>query len=302
MARPHAKPTSAKRGLDVLSTGQTGGFAEAAPRLRTRKGPYLVDQTRLGALQARALAQGGISYSPWEDQHRRTAWLIAGKGRDHCIAPRVIVLNSGEDEATPAGSAIELHVRCRKCEPCLKARSAYWKLRAMAELGRAPRSWFITLTWRPEDRLKADYASARRLAQEGIGSPTSKQLFDARLRIMKPIVNAWLQRVRKGLRTEGEASVSFRYLQVWEAHQDGFPHAHLLLHERAGQTVSKRRLQREWKSGFSNCRLVETHSPEDIHRSAAYVCKYLSKSMLGRPYASSFYGHLSQGGNEGRSP
>ena len=79
MARPHAKPTSAKRGLDVLSTGQTGGFAEAAPRLRTRKGPYLVDQTRLGALQARALAQGGISYSPWEDQHRRTAWLIAGR-------------------------------------------------------------------------------------------------------------------------------------------------------------------------------------------------------------------------------
>lgn len=261
----------------MLSISQT-----ARCRLGTRQGPYLVDQTRLGALQARALAEGGISYSPWEDEHRRTAWAIAGRGRDHCTQPVVVVLNSGENEATVHGSAIELHVRCRKCGPCLKAKSAFWKLRAMAEIGRSQRTWFVTLTWRPEDRIRADYSIKERL--EG------PMLFRARLSALAPTVNLWLQRIRKGLRTEGEASVSFRYILVWEEHSDGFPHAHLLIHEQPGQTISKRRVQREWKSGFSNCRLVESHDPDDIHKSAAYVCKYIAKSMLSRTRASRFYG------------
>lgn len=281
---------SAKRGLDVLSTSQT-----ARCRLVARKGPYLVDQTRLGALQARALAEGGLVYSPWGDHHRRVAWLIAGKGRDHCTAPPVIVLNSGEDEATPTGSAIELHVRCRKCEACLKAKSAFWKLRAMQEIGKADRTWFITLTWQPEDRVRADYAADLALRKAGISRPTPDQVFKARLKALAPVVTLWLQRIRKGLRTEGEVSVSFRYLLVWEEHKDGFPHAHVLLHEEAGQTVTKRRVQREWKSGFSSCRLVVSQSPDDIHKSAAYVCKYIAKSMLSRVRSSLRYGSAGAG-------
>ena len=285
-----AKQSPEGRGLDVLSTGQTVRLTVAAPRLRSRKGPFLVDQTKLGALQAQALAQGGLVYSPWDDQHRRAAWLICGKGRDRCIAPVMIVLQSGEDEATHAGSAIELHARCRKCEPCRKAKSAFWKLRAMAEIGKAARTWFVTLTWRPEDRLRAMYAADQALARAGNVAPTEADLFGARLATLQPAVTLWLQRLRKGLRTEGEDTVAFRYLLVWEAHKDGFPHAHLLIHETAGQTVSKRRVQREWKSGFSNCRLVDSSSPEEIHRSAAYVCKYLTKSMLARVRASTAYG------------
>ena len=41
-----AKLKSAQRGLDVLSTSQTARLTDAAPRLRSRKGPYLVDQTK----------------------------------------------------------------------------------------------------------------------------------------------------------------------------------------------------------------------------------------------------------------
>ena len=304
-----AKPKiTAERGLDVLSTSQTAGLTLAKARkggrsgtvrLKTRQGRYRVDQTQLGALQGRAAREGGVTYSPWADSHQRMAWLVCGKGRDQCIQPREVVLQSGEDEATPFGSALELHVRCRICEPCLKAKAAWWKLRAMAEIGASERTWFITLTWRPEDRLKADYSADRALRQAGIRTPTPKQLFVARAGYLGPIVSKWLQRIRKGLRTEGEVSVSFRYLLVWEEHADGFPHAHLLLHEKRGQTVTKRRVQREWQSGFSNCRLVVTHSPDDIHKSAAYVCKYLTKSMLARVRASTRYGRAA--GVEARS-
>ena len=293
-----AKPkNTAKRGLDVLSTSQTAQRltvpkrqrGDAQPRIRTRQGPYVVDQTKLGALQARAMKEGGAFYSPWDDGSPRTYWPIHGKGKQACIKPVLVVLNSGEDEATIGGSAIELHVRCRICEPCLKAKSAWWKLRSMAEIVSAPRTWFITLTWRPEDRLHADYTADRALRNAGVRSPSPQDLFRARLKALGPAVTLWLQRCRKGLRTEGESAVAFRYILVWEEHVDGFPHAHLLIHEKAGQTLTKRRLQREWKSGFSRLKLVDI-SPEDIHRSAAYVCKYISKSMLSRVRASRFYG------------
>ena len=279
---PVAKHQSAQRGLDVLSTSQTARLTDAAPRLRSRKGPYLVDQTKLGALQARSQAQGGILYSPWDDSHTRPAWIVCGKGRDICTSPVLIVLNSGENEATPMGSAIELHVRCRKCEACQKARRAYWKLRAMAEIGRSSRTWFLTLTWRPEERLRCEYSIKE-------PSADNDELFRQRCEALRSEVTRYLQRVRKGLRTEGESRVSFRYLQTWESHKDGFPHAHFLIHE-VGQTITKRRLQREWSAGFSNARLVECADPEDIHRSAAYVCKYITKSMLGRIPASLHYG------------
>lgn len=295
--RPRAllsKKPPAKRGLDVLSTSQTGRLTVAPAgrvRMKSRKGPYYVDQTKLGALQARALAEGGLVYSPWDDHYRRAAWLICGRGRDQCIKPVMVVLNSGEGEATPAGSAIEMHVRCRKCEPCMKAKSAFWKLRAMAEIGRSARTWFVTLTWSPEARLRVDYAADRSMRRHGEkGSPDPATVFRHRLKAAQPAVTLWLQRLRKGLCTEGESPVSFRYLLVWEVHKDGFPHAHLLLHEQPGQTLTKRRVQREWKDGFSNCRLVVSQDPEDIHRSAAYVCKYIAKSMLSRVRASTAYG------------
>lgn len=270
----------------MLSTSQTA----LRFRLKTRKGRFVVDQTTLGALQARALVEGGTVYSPWGDVHRRAVWPVCGRGRDRCIKPVLIVMNSGEDEATPVGSAIEIHVRCRRCEPCLKAKSAFWKLRAMHETGQSTRTWFVTLTWSDAALLRALYA----VDASGLDK---SQLFAARLKYLAPQVTKWLQRIRKGLRTCGETQVSFRYLLVWEEHDSedtaenrrGMPHAHLLIHEQ-GQTISKRRVEREWKEGFAKARLVEGVNPAEIHKAAAYVCKYIAKSMLSRVRASAGYG------------
>ena len=269
-----SKP-SAKRGLDVLSTSQTDRVDLAAPRLRSRKGPFLVDQTKLGALQAQALSQGGITYSPWEDQHKRAAWIVSGKGRDACTQPVCIVLSSGENEATVHGSTIELHARCRKCEACMKAKRAYWKIRAMTEIGQAPRTWFVTLTWRPEERLRCEYSIKE-------PSADNDELFRQRVLALWPEVTRYLQRLRKGC--------PLRYLMSWEEHKDGFPHAHLLIHETAGNTITRRKLSAEWKAGFSKNRLVENADPDSIHKSAAYVCKYITKAMRGRVPASFHYG------------
>ena len=275
----------------MLSTSQTEGLIGASrPRLVTRKGPYFVDQTTLGALQGRALREGGALYSPWDDHCPRTFWPIHGRGRDRCIKPVIVVLNNGEGESLPGGSAIELHVRCRICEPCLRAKSAFWKLRAMAEIMAAQRTWFVTLTWRPEDRLRAIYAGDRALQAAGVREPSPQDLFRARLKVLGPEVTRWLQRIRKGKRQEGWPPAAFRYLLVWEEHADGFPHAHLLIHEQQGQTLLKRRIASEWRAGFEKVRLVEQVSPEAIHRDAAYVCKYISKSMLSRVRSSLHYG------------
>ena len=313
-AKLSAPKGPAQRGLDVLSTSQTVfGLtkAPAAPRLVSRKGPYLVDQTTLGALQGRALREGGALYSPWDDDCPRTFWPIHGRGRDRCIKPVIVVLNNGENECLPGGSAIELHVRCRICEPCLKARSAWWKLRSMAEILSAPRTWFVTLTWRPETKLRAEYAADRALLNAGVRSPSPQDLFRARLKVLGPDVSRWFQRLRKGRARapkwwnearDGKWSrwepARFRYLLVWEEHNSDetsdeyrhWPHAHLLIHEIAGHTLVKRRISGEWWAGFDSTRLVEQVSPEAIHRDAAYVCKYLSKSMLSRVRSSTEYG------------
>lgn len=279
-------------------------------RVGTRQGPYLVDQTTLGALQGRALREGGACYSPWDDDAPRTFWPIAGKGRDRCIQPVTVVLNSGENEATPMGSAIELHVRCRRCEPCLKAKSAYWKMRAMVETVQSVRTWFVTLTWREEDRLLAEYAVSRQMRDDGIEAPSLRELFPARVKVMSPVVNRWLQRIRKGRKKPPKwwdprekwvpwAPARFRYLLVWEEHNGdetsdiwrGFPHAHLLIHEQRGHVLSKRRIGGEWPAGFEKTRLVESYDPQSIHRDCAYTCKYIAKSMLSRVRASISYGH-----------
>ena len=199
-----------------------------------------------------------------------------------------IDLMTHESSTTPVGPRLFLKVRCRACEPCRKARASYWKLGAIAEILSSSRTWFVTGTVRPEERLRVIYAADLALAQAGVTNPTEKEVFSARVKALSPHVTRFLKRVRKGRRTEDEAALPFRYLLVWEAHTDGFPHAHLLLHEQ-GKPITKRRIEREWRLGFSKPKLVIS-VPEDIHKAAAYVCKYISKTMLCRVRASQNYG------------
>ena len=183
-----------------------------------------------------------------------------------------------------------LHGRCRKCPPCLRHRQRLWSARGFAESAVSSRTWFGTLTFNPVERVKHLYrAQIRHQRQTGeqwanIGEAEQFRYIAAET---GSEVTRYLKRIRKGYAELDEAPVRFRYLLVSEAHEDGFPHHHLLLHE-LGEEVVKRRLDRHWHQGFAKWRLAEVGSP----KGAWYVCKYLSKSALTRVRASQRYGQL----------
>lgn len=182
----------------------------------------------------------------------------------------------------PEVLTVAAKVRCRRCGTCLKARSRLWTARALVECGQHARTWFGTLTVAPERRFWARLKAEQTLLAGGWEpweALTSTERLRAIERELSPEVTRWLKRVRKA------SSASLRYLLVVEAHKDGFPHYHCLVHEAQG-TVTKRHLQEQWRYGFSKWNLVEGHKP------AYYVCKYLNKSAQTRVRASRRYGQF----------
>jgi len=186
-------------------------------------------------------------------------------------------------DVVPDVRSVTLAVRCRKCARCLAAKSKLWTARAFTELNQSRRSWFITLTIGPDRRFWAKAAAESLVVRrwcERWADISEAQRFKAIERQLAPEVTRWLKRVRKN------SNASLRYLLVSEAHKDGFPHYHLILHEQSG-SVTKRILQDAWKWGFSRVNLVE---PDTKGKAAWYVCKYLTKSTLARVRASRTYG------------
>lgn len=184
----------------------------------------------------------------------------------------------GPRETGPAIWADGLY-RCRKCEPCLRRRGREWTSRAMTEVARAPRTWLVTLTLRPEAHFMLGLRSTRRLRGGGtdLDALSPNERFNERWREIGVEATKWLKRTR-------ERSGALRYLMVVEAHKSGLPHIHLLVHDVDGASVLYRHLVDHWPHGFAHAKLVEDA------RSASYVCKYLSKSALARVRASSGYG------------
>lgn len=91
-------------------------------------------------------------------------------------------------------------------------------------------------------------------------------------------ITLWMKRVRKN------SGAALRTMCVAEAHRDGFPHAHLLMHERlGGGFTAERQLRTAWRWGFAQAKLAES-------RHANYIAKYLTKSALARVRASISYG------------
>lgn len=180
-----------------------------------------------------------------------------------------------------------VRVRCRKCPECLWHRRRLWTARAITELRLSPRTWFGTLTFRPMDRfrmvMKADQLSRQRRAErlDGLDDETKFQLTAQQT---GREVTLFMKRLRKG------AAGPLRYLLVTEAHKDGFPHYHLLLHETVASAVSKRQLEAQWLRGFSHWRLIDAHDP----KATGYACKYLSKTASTRVRASQQYGKGAQ--------
>lgn len=171
--------------------------------------------------------------------------------------------------------------RCRKCDNCLAHRRRLWSARASDELKAAHRTWFATLTVKPDERFVASMHAATSAARAGHGSwssMSSENQFRYLVKHLSGEIDKFLKRVRK-------SGAPFRYLLVSEAHKDGFPHFHLLIHE-AALPLTKRLLESNWRLGHSQFRLVNNADP----RSAFYVCKYLAKSALTRVRASKRYG------------
>lgn len=206
---------------------------------------------------------------------------------ERCEAPLALDLHGKRFRDHPArkyahGRGATLRVPCRRCAPCLKARSNRWAGRAINELQFWPRTWFGTMTLRPERqfvaRVHAGVVVRRRRAEELEAMSPSAQ-FPHLVREISPELTKWLKRIRK------ESGARLRYLLVAEGHKSGDPHFHVLLHEVDG-AVRKRTLEGQWGQGFSHWRLVEGSDG----RAAWYVCKYLAKSALTRVRASAAYG------------
>lgn len=153
------------------------------------------------------------------------------------------------------------------------------------ETDRATRTWFGTLTLRPELQHRAKLEAAVYVKRRGIGdfeAMSEKEQFSARHRIVSQWLTKYIKRVRKS------SGAPLRYLLVAEAHQSGLPHYHMLVHESSPEhPVTERVLRLKWTLGFSRWSLAN-------EKSAAYVCKYLTKTAMARVRASRGYGSSSE--------
>jgi len=210
-----------------------------------------------------------IGYDEWGDVRRRSKFNNSAKP--------IPGIEYGVDQIL----WLDMWVRCRKCRTCLAARSRLWSNRARREIEQSARTWFGTLTLRPEEHYLALAEVSRELGRRGtvIDRLSPQEQFKERHRVIGKSITKYLKRVRK----ESEAAI--RYIIVAEAHKSGLPHYHALVHEpRMHSRVTERQLRKQWIHGFSKWELVEDG------RAARYVCKYLSKAAEARVRASQRYG------------
>lgn len=175
---------------------------------------------------------------------------------------------------------LEVHMEtaCRRCEHCVRRRRSIWTARAIAETTQASRTWFGTLTIRPEEQYRAACAAQTKAERAGYdwNTLTEEQRFGRIHGEHTAEITRYLKRVRK------ESGVRLRFLAVAESHKSGLPHYHLLVHEQ-GAPVTYRILDEQWKLGFSKWKLVDVGA-------ARYVTKYLTKENGARVRASVRYG------------
>lgn len=175
---------------------------------------------------------------------------------------------------------------CRQCEKCLKVRAAQWRSRASTECNTWSRTWLCTYTLRPEEHHRV---LMRELAEKNRKGWSDRDFSEAggevRLRAIGVgrLFTDYLKRVRKGV---SDTPTRLRYMVVIEHHKSGLPHLHALVHEVAGP-LTYRNIVEHWPHGHANAKLVDA-------KGAAYVTKYVSKSMLARARASLHYGEPSR--------
>lgn len=177
---------------------------------------------------------------------------------------------------------LELHTPCRTCEACKLHRQRLWTARAIDEIKLSSRTWFGTLTLRPEAWLSALNECRRKEAIQGVDFDSLPE--PERLALVHARTGAEVTKMLKRIRSLVPAGM-LRYLVVLEITQARVIHYHVLLHEVSDlNPVRNAQLARQWPLGFSKWRLVKDE------REGAYVAKYLSKSLLVRVRASEEYG------------
>lgn len=190
-------------------------------------------------------------------------------------------------------------VRCRRCAPCLRARTRFWTYHAVEQTRRTEaqglRTWFGTLTLRPEaQRDTLNQACLAWMAEApGSGVPDwwDDPTCDERFKLHRAVLVRELQLYFKRLRKAGH---KFKYFVVFERHKSGLPHIHWLLHECGPEQITKTELQSQWKLGFTQVKLVGGYDKKrkrvlNPSYAAFYVSKYLSKSYQSRQLVSVGY-------------
>lgn len=263
----------AKRELDIYCISDT---------------PKVADEERVRALMRRAVSDGATI------KGSTILWDLASK----CEDPKTVTVSGRlarnvaeamgpdyksrvlENHGDTSWSALELQVRCRRCPPCRHYRRWLWATRAREEIAASNRTWFGTLTLRQEEHFLALLRARKRATDRGVdwGTLSEEEKFVRHVNVISPEITKWLKRVRK------QSGSSLRYLICSEAHKSGYPHYHLLIHERGPIPVRHAVLAAQWSLGYTNFKLADSTA-------ANYVTKYLTKGLnLARIRASVGYG------------
>ena len=179
-------------------------------------------------------------------------------------------------------------VPCRKCPACLKQRAYYWRRRATSEIHVSMRTWFATLTLRPD---RAHYFLERARERRFLaGVDLDADEADERFRQWASEIGKELTLYMKRIRKHRPRNV--RHMFVFERHKSGYPHVHGLIHESGPEgRITKRTLESNWAhNGFSNFRLITGTDEMPASKVAYYVTKYLTKEACTRIRASRYYG------------
>ena len=190
----------------------------------------------------KGIAEGWCKPVPSHDVPGRFRRRFVADLSMNCEQPYTVEVWGRYNRKSEQAKAIFVDVvtRCRKCQPCLDAKSRFWTGRAMDEFNAAPRTWLLTLTVRPEmhyyfdARMQQPLVRGNTLVREPVGPLNGlvpATLFRLRAREIGYEITDYLKRLRK-------ARGAFRYLLVAERHMAdpssvvfGRPHFHVLLHE-----------------------------------------------------------------------